>query len=119
MVAKNDPEPDAVFSPAQEARLAQLMKEAVASSKPPEAPANEPKVPRVSDAEWDGMSERAREGWVRSVVDFHLKSLAKEDEDAKLRAKVAELETRKIPEKPPSVAQRLQRLLWGTEPEPR
>jgi len=92
--------------------------EAVGGAK---APVSEtPAAPKVSDDEWDKMSDRQRESWVRSLVDFELEELMRYDADAKLRAQVADLAAAKEkpePEAPPSVVSRLQKFLWGDPSE--
>jgi hypothetical protein len=91
--------------------------EAVGGVKPPEG--STPTAPKVSDDEWDKMSDRQRESWVRSLVDFELEELIRYDADAKLRADVEALKQKPEPEPeaPPSVVSRLQKFLWGDPQE--
>jgi hypothetical protein len=117
------PEPEAPtsgFSEEQRSELRQLIAEAVGSATPPKAATPEkaagPK--QVSDSEWDAMSDRQRESWVRQLVDFRLDELARDDEFARQRADIDALKADKTPEPeaPPSVVSKIQKFLWG-EPE--
>jgi len=114
------PEPEAPtsgFSEEQRSELRDLIAEVVGSSKPPPAPDKGP-APKVSDSEWDAMSDRQRESWVRQLVDFRLDELARDDEVARQRADIDALKADKTPEAeaPPSVVSKIQKFLWG-EPE--
>lgn len=102
------------FSEDERTELAELIREAIGSGKPPPA-SDKPERPTVTDSEWDAMTDRKRESWVRDLVVSVLDDLAKEDEDARLRADVDKLKEDKTPEPeaPPSVVTRLQRILWG------
>jgi hypothetical protein len=106
---------EAGFSDAQRSELRELIAEVVAGAKPPEAAAK-PAGPKVSDSEWDAMSDRQRESWVRQLVDFRLDELARDDEVARQRADLDELKARPEPEAPPSVVTKMQKWLWG-EPD--
>ena len=118
---KEPPAPEPAFSDAQKGELAAMIAEAVKSGTPPKAP-NEPTGPKkVTDDEWDNMSDRQRESWVRQLVDFRLDELVRMDADAERDRKLAELEAKTAkpePERPPSVVSRLQSFLWGHEPTP-
>ena len=115
------PEPDAQrsgFSEEERAELRDLIAEVVSAAKAPAAP-DKPAGPRqISDGEWDVMSDRQRESWVRQLVDFRLDELAHADDEARLRADVDALQADKTPEPeaPPSVVTKLQKFFWG-EPD--
>jgi hypothetical protein len=111
------PSPEPAFSDTQRGELEAMIAKAVGGAKPPDTPA-EPQGPKaVTDDEWDKMPDRQRESWVRQLVDFRLDELMKMDADAERDRKLAELEaaTKVVPEKPPSVASRIQSWLWGSE----
>ena len=123
MAAARSEAPSSTFSEEQRAELSTLIAEAVGSVGAPPADvqdAGKKEVPKVSDSEWAGMSDRQRQGWVESMVTHHLSELARQDKDYERDRKIAELEGRKAPEpeKAPSVWTRLQGLLWG-EPDAR
>jgi hypothetical protein len=104
------------FNDDQKNELKALIAEAVGSVKPPPT-SDGPK--RVSDDEWDAMSDRARESWVRQLVDFRLDELSRDDEIARQRSEIEALKRAKTPEpeRSPSVVTKLQKWLWGSEPE--
>jgi hypothetical protein len=107
------------FSEEERSELRQLIAEAVGSATPPPAAKEPPPGPKaVSDDEWDRMSDRSRESWVRQLVDFRLDELARDDEVARQRADIDALKADKTPEPeaPPSVVTKVQRWLWG-EPD--
>jgi hypothetical protein len=104
------------FSEEQRGELRDLIAEAVGGAKPPPAP-KEKVGPALTDSEWDAMSDRQRESWVRKLVDFRLDELAREDEIARHGADIDALKNQKPePEATPSVVTKLQRWLWG-EPD--
>lgn len=109
------------FTEEERNELKALIAEAVGSAKPPAGEPAKPELKRPTDDEWDGMSDRAKESWVRKLVDGRLAELAKEDEDAQLRAKVdaiaAEKDKKPEPEAAPSVVSKLQKFLWGEPKE--
>lgn len=111
------------FTAAQRTELEELIRAAVGGATPPPQP-DEPKGPRrVSDDEWDTMSDRARESWVRQLVDFRLDELSRDDEIARQRAEIDALkaggaEAKPEPEQPPGLVSKLQKFLWG-EPDPK
>ncbi|HUO47999.1 MAG TPA: hypothetical protein VMU09_04115 [Acidimicrobiales bacterium] len=112
------------FSDEQKSELAEMIAEAVKGAKPPEQPAPAPAGPRaVTDAEWDTMSDRARESWVRQLVDFRLEELGRQDADAERDRKIAELEKAKAAaeappgDRPPTIIDKLRGFLWGSEPD--
>lgn len=113
--------PASAFSPEQEARLQELIAAAVKSPAPPPGPANNPE-PKVADDEWGKMSMHDRESWVEKRVGWVIDQLAAEDANAERDRRIAELEKEKgererNPDiKPPSVIERIQRALWGSEP---
>jgi hypothetical protein len=116
------PEPDAQtsgFTEDQRSELRQIIEEVVGRATPPAPAAEKASGPRrLSDSEWDSMSDRAREGWVRELVDSELDRLARDDEVARQRADIDALKADKTPEPeaPPSVVTKIQKFLWG-EPE--
>lgn len=123
---RNNPAPDPApppegggFSPEQKSELTALIAEAVGSAKPPGQDPTQGGPKPVSDDDWDKMTDRARESWVRQLVDFRLDELAKEDDDARLRQEVEALKAAKTvePEATPSVITKLQKFLWGAERE--
>ena len=115
------PEPESQesgFSEAQRSELRDLIAEAVGSAKPPNAPEAPAGPKKLTDTEWDAMGDRQRESWVRSLVDFRLDELAKDDEIRAQREDIERLKADKTPEpeKPPSVITRIQKFMWG-DPE--
>lgn len=108
------------FTEEERNELKALIAEAVGSANPPAGEPAKPELKRPTDDEWDAMSDRAKESWVRKLVDGRLDELAKEDEAAQLRAKVDALAAEKKepePEKAPSVVTKLQKFLWGEPKE--
>jgi hypothetical protein len=103
------------FSEDERSELAAMIAEAVGAAKPPAARPDAPPRPTVTDSEWDAMSDRKRESWVRDLVVSVLDDLAHDDEEARLRADVDQLKKDKEPEPeaPPSVVTKVQRILWG------
>jgi hypothetical protein len=115
--ANADPPADDGFNDTQKSQLSEMIAAAVGGAKPPPT-TDAPKGPKpVSDDEWDNMSDRNRESWVRQLVDAELDRLVKDDEDRKLRDTVAELaglvSAKPEPEKIPGPLARLQVLFWG------
>jgi hypothetical protein len=113
-----DPAP-AGFSDEQKSQLEEMIKAAVGGAKPPggEQPTERP---RPTDDQWDAMSDRQRETWVRQEVDWRIDELVKLDEDRKLREKVDALAADKDkpePEVTPTPWNKLQKWLWGSDPE--
>lgn len=113
------------FTEDQRTELKAIIAEAVGSAVPPPSPPSTGAAagPRqVSDDEWDSMSDRQRESWVRQLVDFRLDELARDDEVARQRGEIDALKAERAePEKeqPPSVISRFQKFLWGEErPKP-
>jgi hypothetical protein len=102
------------FSEEERSELSQLIADAVKGGSAPVVDEG-PKGPKkLSDSEWDDMTDRAREKWVRELVDFRLDELAKNDDDRQLREKVDALADRKPePEAVPSTWSKVQRLIWG------
>lgn len=116
------PEGTEGFSPTQKTELAALIAEAVKGAKPPEAPPAGP--PGKTDDEWDAMSDRQRESWVRGLVDFRLDELSRDDETRRLAAEVEALKAgvssaaaKPEVEKSPGMVSKLQKLLWGRPDE--
>lgn len=114
--------PPADISPEDRAAFDSYIEELSQLGTPPE-PAPGPTGPKpVTDAQWDSMSDRARESWVRQMVDARLDDLSRDDEIARHAAEIAALKQKPEPEAPPAeqmptLMQRLQRVLWG-EPNP-
>jgi hypothetical protein len=114
-----DPEAPATgFSDEQLGELRALIQEVVSGAKAPPAPEASAGPRQLRDDEWDAMSDRQRESWVRQLVDFRLDELARDDEVARQRVDIDALKADKTPEPeaPPSVVSRLQKFLWG-DPE--
>ena len=105
------------FSAEQKAELAALVKEAVGSTSAPPAKDQPKNEPQVTDDQWASMSDRQRQSFVTSVVDFRLDELARADADTQRDAKIAELEKKRSaePERAPSVWTRIQGFLWGAQ----
>jgi hypothetical protein len=105
------------FNETQRTELQQIIAEAVAGVKPPAAP-SEPSVPAMTDDQWDGMSDRQREGFVRSIVDNELDRLSQLDtlraHDEQIRA-LAEKNQTVEPEAHPDPMTRVRKFLWGSE----
>jgi hypothetical protein len=103
------------FTEEQRSELEELIARAVGSAKPPEAKPAPAGPPAKSDDEWDAMSDRQRESWVRSLVDFRLDELSRDDEMARQRDEIEKLKNDKTPEpeKAPSVVSKIQKFLWG------
>lgn len=109
------------FTEEERSELKALIAEAIGSATPP-TPTGPTGPPPVTDDEWDKMSDRQREGWVRSLVDDTLDKLARDDADRRrdeeiesLKAKQAEGETAPA-DRPPSPLDKLRKFLWGDEP---
>jgi len=110
--------PTGGFSDEQRSELEAMIARAVGSSTPPNTPSGPSGPPTKTDDEWDAMSDRQRESWVRQLVDFRLDELARADADARRDAEIEALKSAKTvePEKAPSVVTKLQKWLWGDEP---
>lgn len=97
--------------------LRDLIKEVVSGALPPPAP----EKTGPTDDEWDKMTDRARESWVRSLVDGKLDELAKLDADRRRDAEIDALKNKKPePEKeptdrPPSPLDKVRKFLWGDQ----
>lgn len=122
MATRNAPPPEpeqqtSGFTEEQRSELRELIADAVGATKPP-GPAAPAGPKQLSDSEWDAMSDRQRESWVRQLVDFRLDELSRDDEIARQRAEIDALKTDKTPEPeaPPSVVTKIQKFLWG-EPD--
>jgi hypothetical protein len=111
---EDPPDPEG-FNPTQRSELEELIAKAVSGAKPPDAGG----PPKVSDDDWDKMSDRQRESWVRQLVDFRLDELSRDEEIARQRSEIEQLKKDKTPEpeRPPSVVTKIQRWLWGAEPD--
>jgi hypothetical protein len=104
------------FTEDQRSELRSIIAEVVGAATPPAAPATSAAGPKqLSDSEWDALSDRQRESWVRQLVDFRLDELARDDEVARQRGEIDALKADRTPEPeaPPSVVTKLQRFLWG------
>jgi hypothetical protein len=106
------------FTEDQRSELRSIIAEVVGAANPPAAPATSSGPKQVSDSEWDAMSDRQRESWVRQLVDFRLDELSRDDEIARQRGEIEQLKNDKTPEPeaPPSVVSKIQKFLWG-EPD--
>ena len=110
---------DTGFTEDQRNEIAAIVAKAIGGGAP-SAGKPSPVVPKVTDDEYDRMTDRQREGFIRSVVVDTLEGLAKDDEAARLRDDVDALKQDKgkpEPEAPPSVVTRIQRILWGDPKE--
>jgi hypothetical protein len=122
MATRNTPPPEgdtqtSGFTEEQRGELRDLIAEIVGGPKPPPTPSAAVVGPTLTDSEWDAMSDRQRESWVRKLVDFRLDELARDDEIARQRADIDDLKSQKPePEATPSVVTKLQKWLWG-EPD--
>jgi hypothetical protein len=115
-----DDPPD--ISPEQRTAFDAYVTELSQLGKPPDPPPGPTGPKPVTDAQWDAMSDRARESWVRQLVDARLDDLSRDDEIARHAAEIEALkkkpEVEGAPAGPmPTVLQRLQKFLWG-EPNP-
>lgn len=121
MPTDNDPGDTRIsgFTEDERSELRQLIQDAIAGAKPPEPPQSKAKP--VTDDEWDKMSDRQRESWVRSLVDDVLDGLAREDADRRRDAEIADLKNKAQgpePEGTPDPATPLDKLrkwLWGDD----
>jgi hypothetical protein len=106
------------FTEDQRSELRSIIAEVVGAATPPAAPAASAGPKQVSDSEWDAMSDRQRESWVRQLVDFRLDELSRDDEIARQRGEIEQLKNDKTPEPEaaPSVVTKIQKFLWG-EPD--
>jgi len=119
--ARNAPDPPAPaddgFSETQRSQLEEMIAKVVGGAKAPETTPTGP-APKTDD-EWDNMTDRARESWVRQLVDSELDKLAKDDDQRRLAADVEALKSgadkKPEPEKSPGVITRLQKLIWGDQ----
>ena len=73
-----DPPPE--ITPDERAAFDQYVKELTQLGTPPKADPTPTGPKPVTDAEWDKMSDRQRESWVRQLVDGRLDDLAREDQ---------------------------------------
>jgi hypothetical protein len=108
------------FSETQKSQLSEMIAAAVKGDKAPPSDPGGPK--KLTDDEWDAMTDRGRESWVRKLVDFRLDELFKEDEQRRLAAEVealkAGLTSKPEPEKTPGMLTRLQKTIWGRPDDP-
>lgn len=111
--------PDEGFNETQLGQIEAMIAKAVGGAKPPAGdPADPPRV-KPTDEQWDSMSDRQRETWVRQECDWWLQDLVKMDKERQRDADIEALKKKEDPEpeKPPSVVTKLQKFLWGSEPE--
>jgi hypothetical protein len=110
------------FTPEQETRLGEIVAGVLAGSggKAPTQTGKGGKTPPTDD-EWDNMSPRARESWVRDLVGERLGELKRDDEFNALRKEVDDLKagggappaSAPPAERAPSVLSALGAWLWG------
>ena len=113
-------EVDDGFNDTQRSQLSEMIAAAVGGAKPPTNDPGPKGPPPVTDDDWDAMTDRKRESWVRALVDTELDRLVKEDEQRTLASTVAELAA-KVNAKPEvektpggtTKLQKLQHMLWG------
>jgi hypothetical protein len=114
----SDPGTQAGFTDEEKNDLRELIKEVVGSATPPATTPTGP--PAVTDADWDKMTDRARESWVRDLVDGKLNDLVKLDADKRRDDEIASLKKAKEEgEQPPADApprpiDKLRKFLWGS-----
>ena len=112
------PPPDGI-TPEDRAAFDSYIEELSALGTPPTTQPTPTGPKPVTDAQWDAMSDRARESWVRQLVDARLDDLSAQDEAARMRADIEALKNKKpetegTPTGPmPTMFQRIQRILWG------
>lgn len=119
---KPPPEPPPDISPEDRAAFDSYIEQLSQLATPPKTEPTPAGPKPVTEAEWDAMSDRARESWVRQLVDGRLDELSRDDEIARHAAAIEELrkkpETEGTPAGPmPTLLERLQKFLWG-EPKP-
>lgn len=104
------------FTEDQRNELKALIQEAIGSAalSPPAAQAKS--APAVSEEGWGKMSDRQRQSLVSQLVDFRLDELARIEADADRDRKIADLQKKGQPERPPSTWSKIQGILWGSEP---
>jgi hypothetical protein len=110
------------MDPEQRASFDQYVNELSQLDTPPPQKEGSTGPKPVTDAQWDAMTDRARESWVRQLVDARLDDLSREDQIARHEAEIAALkkkpETEGTPAGPmPTPLQRLQKFLWGEPKE--
>lgn len=115
-----DPPPD--ISPEDRAAFDTYIEQLSQLGTPPKVDPTPTGPKPVTDAQWDAMSDRAREGWVRELVDSRLDDLSRDDEIARHAAEIAALkakhESEGAPDGPmPTIFQRVQKFLWGEPKE--
>ncbi len=121
---RKPPEGPSDLSPEQRSAFDAYVEELAQLEGPPPTPPAGGNAPKpVTDDEWDKMTDRARESWVRQLVDSRLDDLSRDDEIARHAAAIAELKSKKpepegTPAGPmPSPLSRLQKFLWGEPKE--
>jgi hypothetical protein len=119
---RKPPEGSPDIDPDQRAALDQYVTEMAQLSTAPKTDDNPAGPKPVTDAQWDAMTDRAKESWVRQLVDSRLDDLSRDDEIARHAAEIEAL--KKKPEvegtpagQIPTFMQKLQKFLWG-EPKP-
>jgi hypothetical protein len=110
------PEPEG-FNEAQLGQIEAMVQKVLGSGKPPPAAPEGP--PAVTDEQYDRMTDRQREAHVRDTVVSELERLQREDEAARLREDVDALKNPPPPavEATPSPWNRMQKFLWGSDPD--
>ena len=115
-------DPPADLSPEQRSAFDAYVEELAQLGEPPKDPPGSTAPKPVTDAQWDAMSDRARESCVRQLVDSRLDDLSRDDEIARHAAEIERLKNKPESEgtpagQMPTALQKLQRFLWG-EPKP-
>lgn len=115
-----DAPPD--LSPEQRTAFDTYVEELSQLGTPPKADPGPTGPKPVTDAQWDAMTDRARESWVRQLVDTRLDDLSRDDEIARHAQAIEDLkkkpETEGTPAGPmPTTLQKLQKFLWGEPKE--
>ena len=110
------PAQDDGFNETQRTQLQEMIAQAVSGKTPPPSVEAQSGPRKVTDSEWDDMTDRKRESWVRELVDFRLLELEEKDEVRRLAQKVNELgQSKPEPEVSPGIKTRLQKLIWGDD----
>lgn len=99
-------------------RIEQMISDLAGSAKAPDP--GEAKTPKLSDDEWDALTDRGKESWVRRLVEGEIERVRAADKDRQRDAEIDDLKKkveRPEPERAPSITTRIQEWLWGAEPK--
>ena len=112
MAKADEMQEDDAFTPEQESRLKELLREAVGGGKQDDSK-NDKAPPAVSDDEWNAMSDRRRESYVEGLVKEQFDKLRMSNKVDDIASKIDKLDTQ--PEEKPKVLSSLTRWLWGDD----